>query len=271
MSMTDIAERRQPRMPVTSTDLRRTDGDSSVVTVSDLANVAFAAAVYERRATCLPSTAVARKRGLFITFEGIEGSGKSTQIARAAALLERLGVSHLATREPGGTPLGKELRRHILDVPGPLDPSVELLLLFADRKQHLVTGIEPALLRGEVVLCDRYTDASRAYQGGGRRLGEETVDALHERFCRREPDRTFLFDCPVPVALARLRKRAKAIDRIDGESLAFHRRVRAAYLSRAEREPARFSVLDAARSEDDVFAALSQDLLAYLETKRGRA
>ncbi|HKC25777.1 MAG TPA: dTMP kinase [Thermoanaerobaculia bacterium] len=207
-------------------------------------------------------------RGIFLTFEGIEGSGKTTQLRRAAALLRRRSIPHLATREPGGTPLGRELRRLILEVPGPLDPAVELLLLFADRKQHLVEEIEPALARGLVVLSDRYTDASRAYQGGGRRLGEDAVDTLHATFCRQEPDRTYLFDCRVETALARVSARDKAADRIDRESVAFHRRVRLAYRRRAEKEPRRFQVLDASRSEDEVFAELSKDLLAFLGRKR---
>jgi dTMP kinase len=207
-------------------------------------------------------------RGFFLTFEGIEGSGKTTQLRRAAALLRERSIPHLATREPGGTALGKELRRLVLEVPGPLDPAVELLLFFADRRQHLVEVIEPALARGLVVLSDRYTDASRAYQGAGRQFGETVVDTLHETFCRREPDRTYLFDCPVETALARISARDKAADRIDGESVAFHRRVRLAYERRAEKEPRRFRVVDASRSEDEVFAALSRDLLAFLARRR---
>jgi dTMP kinase len=207
-------------------------------------------------------------RGIFLTFEGIEGSGKTTQLRRAAALLRERSIPHLATREPGGTALGKELRRLVLEVPGPLDPAVELLLFFADRRQHLVQEIEPALARGFVVLSDRYTDASRAYQGAGRHFGETVVDTLHETFCRRDPDRTYLFDCPVETALARISARDKAADRIDSESVAFHRRVRLAYRRRAEKEPRRFRVLDASRSEDEVFAALSSDLFPFVSRRR---
>src|SRR5262249_56111671 len=118
---------------------------------------------------------------------GMGGSGKSAQLRRAAALLEREGVSHIATREPGGTPLGRKLRTIVLDTPGHLDPAVELLLIVADRRQHLVEEIEPALARGAVVLSDRYADASRAYQGAGRRLGERNVDALHAMFASLAP------------------------------------------------------------------------------------
>lgn len=207
-------------------------------------------------------------RGLFITFEGIEGSGKSSQLRRAADLLTRRNVPFLATREPGGTPLGAKVRELLLNFSGKVDPGAELLLMFADRTQHLVEEIEPALARGLVVLCDRYTDASRAYQGAGRRLGEETVDALHRRFCGREPDRTYLFDCPVPVALARLARRGDGRkDRIERESPAFHRRVRAAYLRRADCEPKRFRVLDATRPEVVVFEELERDLGAILARK----
>jgi len=205
-------------------------------------------------------------RGLFITFEGIEGSGKSTQLKRAAEALRRLGVPHLVTREPGGTAIGVELRRLILHARSVVDPAAELLLLFADRRQHLVEEIEPALARGQVVLCDRYTDASRAYQGAGRRLGEDAVDELHRRFCGRDPDRTYLFDCPVPRALARLSARRDGPDKIEKEALAFHRRVRRAYLDRAAREPGRFLVLDTRRSEGEV----AERLIADLEARTAR-
>ncbi|HQR67408.1 MAG TPA: dTMP kinase, partial [Thermoanaerobaculia bacterium] len=198
-----------------------------------------------------------RPRGLFVTFEGIEGSGKSTQVARVAERLGELGVPAVATREPGGTDLGRTLREVLLHASGRLDPAAELLLMFADRRHHLVTTIEPALAARKVVLCDRYTDASRAYQGAGRRLGEATVDALHRRFCRREPDVTYLFDCPVRTALGRVAGRGAArADRFENEDLAFHRRVRAAYRRRARREPRRLIVLDARRPPAAGFAAL---------------
>ena len=206
-----------------------------------------------------------KRRGLFVTFEGIEGSGKSTQVARVAGRLVELGVLAVATREPGGTEVGKTLRDILLHSSGRLDPAVELLLMFADRRHHLVETIEPALAAGRVVLCDRYTDASRAYQGAGRRLGEDAVDALHRRFCRREPDVTYLFDCPVEAALARVAGRGAArADRFESEELAFHRRVRSAYRRRARREPRRFVVLDARRSPDEVFASLLRDLTPRL-------
>jgi len=202
-----------------------------------------------------------RPKGLFVTFEGIEGSGKSTQLVRAAERLKSLGVPVLSTREPGGTAVGASLREVLLGWSGRLDPASELLLMFADRRQHLSEEIEPALAAGQVVLCDRYTDASRAYQGAGRGLGEETVDLLHRTFCRRESDVTYLVDCPVETALARVRARSGGTgDRFEREALSFHRRVRAAYRRRARREPKRFVLLDGRRAPEVVFAALWDDL-----------
>ncbi len=152
-----------------------------------------------------------------------------------------------------------------------MDPAAELLLMFADRRQHLREGILPALEAGKVVLCDRYTDASRAYQGAGRKLGEKTVDLLHETFCGLEPDRTYLLDCPVKVALARVEARhERERDRIEREGLAFHDRVRAAYRKRARREPGRFCVLDASLSPDEVCRDLMDDLEPFLERFRMR-
>lgn len=207
-----------------------------------------------------------RPKGLFATFEGIEGSGKSTQLVRAAERLKALGVPVLSTREPGGTAVGAALREVLLGWSGRLDPASELLLMFADRKQHLSEKIEPALAAGQVVLCDRYTDASRAYQGVGRGLGEETVDLLHRTFCRRESDVTYLVDCPVETALARVAARSGGKgDRFEREALSFHRRVRAAYRRRAQREPKRFVLLDGRRAPEVVFAALWDDLSRRLE------
>lgn len=206
-----------------------------------------------------------RKPGLFVTFEGIEGSGKSTQLRLLARRLRRLGVPILVTRQPGGTPVGARLRRLLLHS-GSVDPRAELLLMFADRRQHLTESIEPALASGAVVLCDRYTDASRAYQGAGRGLGEELVDLLHARFCGREPDRTYLFDCPPETGLARVTASRGGKDRIEREELAFHRRVRAAYLARARREPGRFLVLDGSAPPD----ALAERVAADLDAVRAR-
>jgi len=204
-----------------------------------------------------------RERGLFVTFEGIEGSGKSTQLRLLARRLRRVGVPLLVTRQPGGTPAGARLRRLLLHA-GRLDPRAELLLMFADRRQHLTESIEPALASGTVVLCDRYTDASRAYQGAGRGLGEELVDLLHSRFCGLEPDRTYLFDCPPATGLARIAASRGGKDRIEREELAFHRRVRRAYLDRARREPRRFLVLDGTRRPEELAALVAADVALLL-------
>ena len=200
-----------------------------------------------------------RTRGLFVTFEGIEGSGKSTQLRLLARRLRRLGVPLLVTRQPGGTPAGARLRRLLLHA-GALDPRAELLLMLADRRQHLTESIEPALAAGTLVLCDRYADSSRAYQGAGRRLGEDLVDRLHDTVSCREPDRTYLFDCPPETGLARVAAGRGKKDRIECEALAFHRRVRAAYLARARREPGRFLVLDGTRPAEELARLVAADL-----------
>jgi dTMP kinase len=208
-------------------------------------------------------------RGLFLTFEGIEGSGKTTQIARAAAWMEARGFPVLATRNPGGTELGRHLREALLHSRDHIDAGAELLLMMADRRHHLMTMIEPALAAGTHVLCDRYTDASRAYQGAGRGLGEKRVDELHERWCKRNPDRTYLFDLPVETALARVAgRKGKSFDRFEAEEREFHERVRAAYRRRARMEPKRIVVIDASRSAGDVFLSLEENLLLLLKLRR---
>lgn len=211
-------------------------------------------------------------RGLFLTFEGIEGSGKTTQVARAAAWMEARGFPVLATRNPGGTELGRHLREALLHSRDHIDAGAELLLMMADRRHHLMTMIEPALAAGTHVLCDRYTDASRAYQGAGRGLGEKRVDELHERWCKRNPDRTYLFDLPVETALARVAgRRGASFDRFEREDKDFHERVRAAYLRRVKKEPRRFVVIDATPPESEVFLALEENLRSLFVSPRRRA
>jgi dTMP kinase len=208
---------------------------------------------------------------LFITFEGIDGSGKSTHLLRAGEWLERHGVAYLRTHEPGGTPLGDALRQLFLDPGwGDLDGTVELLMLFASRRQHLLEVIEPALAAGQNVLCDRFTDSTRAYQGSGRGVPLALIDQI-DRLATggRRPDRTLLFD--LPAASARARRHAGArrgalggrrrTDRLDAEDLAFYERVRRGFLEQAEREPRRFRIIksggDPARTEAQVRAALA--------------
>jgi len=192
-------------------------------------------------------------RGFFITLEGLDGSGKTTQLRRLAASLTEQGYSVVTLRQPGGTALGDRIRGVLLDsrseaALGPIDPIAELTLMFADRAQAIAEVIEPALVRGAIVLCDRFTDSSEAYQGGGRELGSERVLALHRAVCGAlQPDLTLLLLPPLSVALHRARRRndrhreTQGTDenRFERESDEFYRRIHAAYLSIAAREPQR--------------------------------
>jgi len=197
---------------------------------------------------------------LFITFEGLDGSGKSTQLAEAAVWLARQGVDLVVTQEPGGTPFGERLRELFLGGDGPSDGVVEALLVFASRRQNLLQLIEPALEAGRTVLCDRFTDSTLAYQGAGRGLPAESLAAL-DRIATggRKPDLTLLFD--VDPETARSRRGVGERDRLDAETLAFQERVRRGYLEMARREPERFRVLDAAAGSTAV-AAEVRHLLA---------
>ena len=188
----------------------------------------------------------------FITFEGIEGSGKSTIALRVLDSLERAGVSALLTREPGGTKLSEEIREMLLDASrGPVDPRTELLLYIASRAQLVAQVIRPALAGGVSVLCDRFMDASVAYQGWARGLGEELVDGLNE-FAVGEcvPERTFLLDLPVEAGFSRGPERREsngiqAKDRLERDDRSFHDRVREGYLRLAAAHPDRIVVIDA--------------------------
>lgn len=194
--------------------------------------------------------------GRFITLEGIDGAGKSTHIPWISRELERLGVSVCLTREPGGTPLGERLRALLLDPDTQIDAQVETLLMFAARKQHLVEVIEPALARGEWVLCDRFTDATYAYQGGGRGIATERLAILEEWVQGdRQPDLTCYFDLPIDVARDRLLA-SRALDRFEQEQASFFERVRAGYLERARQAPRRIHVLDSTMPVVKVQAAL---------------
>jgi dTMP kinase len=189
-------------------------------------------------------------RPLFITFEGLDGSGKSTHLRRAASWLEERGVPHVVTHEPGGTPLGDALRGVFLDPRwGRMDGTVELLLVFASRRQHLLEVIEPALAAGRTVLCDRFTDSTRAYQGYGRGVPLELIEQV-DRVATggRRPDFTLLFDLPADEARERghspSRRERGAADRLDAEDLAFYSRVRQGFLDLLAREPVRFRLVD---------------------------
>jgi dTMP kinase len=205
-------------------------------------------------------------RGRFITFEGAEGVGKTTQIARAAAHLRGRGIEPLVTREPGGTPLAEKLRALVLEpVHGPVDATTELLIMFAARASHVADVIRPAIASGRCVLCDRFTDATEAYQGAGRGVDRNWIRALagiaHPGL---EPDLTIVFDVPATVAIARLAGRGAEQDRIEAEDAGFFQRVRAAYLDIAVREPGRVRVVDATRPEVEVAASVAALLDAVL-------
>lgn len=208
--------------------------------------------------------------GLFITLEGPEGAGKSTNRDYLAERLRGHGIDVLMTREPGGTPLAERIRELLLapsDEPMAVD--TELLLVFAARAQHLQQVIRPALARGSVVLCDRFTDATYAYQGGGRGLPIERIAQL-EQFVQGElrPDLTLIFDLPVEVGLARAAARGR-LDRFEQEGRGFFDAVRQAYLARAEQAPARYKVLDAGQNLSQVQADLDALLPSLLEACRG--
>ncbi|ANM32092.1 hypothetical protein ABI59_05015 [Acidobacteria bacterium Mor1] len=199
---------------------------------------------------------------MFLTFEGIEGSGKSTQIRRLSAHLHTCGVDVVLTREPGGTDIGRALRRVLLSTEGePPHPSTELLLYAADRAQHLSEVIEPALERGAVVLCDRYLDATLAYQGYGRELGVDRVLELHAAPpLDRRPDRTLLIDLDPEDGIARARARNRDLGleaeegRFEAEQIRFHQKVRAGYLELAGAEPGRFRLISGDGTEEEVEA-----------------
>lgn len=196
-------------------------------------------------------------RGLFVTLEGVEGAGKSTHLPALRALLaERTGREVLITREPGGTPLAEAVRTLLLDPAADVSHDAELLLMFAARADHVAGLIQPAVDAGNVVLCDRFTDATYAYQGGGRRLPAARIEAL-ERWTlgALRPDLTLLFDLPPEIGLARAGGRSRP-DRFESETHEFFARVREAYLQIARREPGRVRVIDAARPEAEVRAQI---------------
>ena len=211
-------------------------------------------------------------QGRFISFEGVEGVGKSTQLARCAAWLGDQGVEVVRTREPGGTPRAERLRNLLLERGDEVMPApCELLLMFAARSTHLENLVRPAVARGAWVLCDRFTDATYAYQGGGRGLPERDIDSLvaavHPGFW---PDLTVLLDAPVDAGLARAHERngADGPDRFETERREFFERVREAYLVRASREPQRMRVVDASGSVDAVAQGVRALITELLEASR---
>ena len=207
----------------------------------------------------------------FITFEGLDGSGKSTHLRWVARYLEDRGIDHVVTHEPGGTSLGESIREVFLDPRwGALDGTVEALLVFASRRQHLMEVVDPALAAGRHVLCDRFTDSTYAYQGFGRGVELAILDEVDRLAtgCRR-PDRTLVFDVPAKVARNRgnsqSRRRRSAVDRLDAEELQFYERVREGYLELVRREPDRFRVVTSAGSTEETAEQVRRALAGILD------
>jgi dTMP kinase len=197
------------------------------------------------------------RRGKFITFEGLDGTGKSTQLRKLAAVLRESGLKVVETREPGGTSTGERIRQMLLNsATVGLSPRAEMALMFASRAQHIEEVIEPALQQGSVVLCDRFTDSTEAYQGSGRKLGSESVREMHRVLCGDlQPDLTILLDSNPAMSVGRARKRNQRTrrgprghadeNRFEQETRAFFARVRDGYLAIARREPVRVAIVDA--------------------------
>lgn len=209
---------------------------------------------------------------MFITFEGIEGCGKTTQIKRFSNRLEGEGVSFIRTLEPGGTDIGREIRKILLDSKNTtITPLAELILYIADRAQHCEETIEPALAQGKWVVCDRFFDATVAYQGFARGQDRDLIRSLNKMATGNiHPDITLLLDCPVEIGLKRAISRNEngedpGQDRFEQEKMEFHRLVRQGYLSLAESEPERFRIIDASLPEDDVEKAILKEINPFIK------
>jgi dTMP kinase len=205
-----------------------------------------------------------QRRGLFITFEGIDGSGKSTQLELLAKALEAAGRKVVITRNPGGTAFGLELRQILLHHPGQVFPISELLLFISDRAQHMDEVVFPSLQQGKIVLCDRHMDSTVAYQGYGRGLSLETIQELNRIAIQgKQPDLTLLFDGDPQVLAQRVTRRGRA-DRMEGEALDFHTRVREGYLALAGQDPERIRVFNALQPPDALHETVRQSLHSLL-------
>jgi dTMP kinase len=209
--------------------------------------------------------------GAFITFEGIDGSGKSTQMRLLASVLRLRGFEVVTTREPGGTPLGKRLRMALLDAQAEVDPLAELLLYAADRAQHVRTLLKPALATSHIILSDRYADATVAYQGAGRGFTKELIaEVVALATGGLKPDLTLIFDVSVAESLSRTRRRENSEqgkDRLDSEDVEFHARVRDAYLEIAAAEQERVRVIDASGSIEETHVKVLQVVEPFLEER----
>ncbi len=208
--------------------------------------------------------------GTFITFEGIDGSGKSTQLRLLSSFLRLGGCEVVVTREPGGTPLGLRLRAALLDAQEQVDPLTELLVFAADRAQHVRRLLRPALESGRVVLSDRYADATVAYQGSGRGFSPELISEIVGLATEGlKPDLTLLFDLPVDESTTRTGRRSdkQKVDRLDAEDAEFHARVRDAYLRIAAAEPDRVRVIDTSGPVDETHARVKEIVVPFLESR----
>jgi len=201
------------------------------------------------------------KTGRFITFEGIDGAGKSTQLSNAIDYVKGLGRPFIETREPGGTELGERIRSLILDGKNKISAEAETMMMFSARLEHLNSVIKPALDDGKIVLCDRFTDATYAYQGFGSGVDLSFIENL-EHIVQNglQPDRTFFFDLDTQTANARIAGRE--LDRFESEAIDFHQRVREGYLARAKAYSQRFSIINADRSADEIRGDLLDELAA---------
>ncbi|MBI1824023.1 MAG: dTMP kinase [Nitrospirae bacterium] len=202
------------------------------------------------------------EKGLFITFEGIEGSGKSRHIKQLFEELEKEGYPVILTREPGGTRIGEKLRNLVLEPDHKeIDPTTELLLYLAARSQHLHELILPALRKNKIILCDRFHDSTYAYQGGGRGIDFGLIDPIIQTlFHQIKPDLTFLLDLPPNQALERVRERTGRLNRIDAENIAFHETVRSKYLMLVNKEPERFRVVNSSGEYAEVHQEIRKEI-----------
>ena len=203
-------------------------------------------------------------RGKFITLEGIEGSGKSTSLDTISKILETLDIEFIITKEPGGGPLGKDLRKILLDKKTSISPEVELLLMMADRKNHIDSIVEPSLEKGVWVISDRYLDSSYAYQGGGRQIDTSKIDLLTELLKLPIPDLTILFDLSPEIALQRAKNRSE-LDRFEIEPIDFHQRIREAYLNLANDNVERYVVIDASKDIQNVKDQVQKKVNQFIE------
>ena len=202
-------------------------------------------------------------RGKFITLEGIEGSGKSTSLDTISKSLETLNIEFIITKEPGGGPLGKDLRKMLLDKKTSISSEVELLLMMADRKNHIENIVEPSLEKGIWVISDRYLDSSYAYQGGGRQIEVSKIDILTELLKLPIPDLTLLFDLSPEIALQRAKNRSE-LDRFESEPIDFHQRIREAYLTLANDNIQRYNVIDASKDIQNVKDQVQKKLNQFI-------